>query len=230
MSRNFEEEYRELAQNETPDLWDRIEAGLHEKTPVVKMPSKTDGNKIIKLMLRYAPVAAAVVLVCVLIPVFMRLNPTKESADSAKPERVAYDAQWDKNGSDNAMKGEAFEDGMAVADSETAHYAESTDNTESTAGAESTEDAEMNYADGAEGGDFIYKCFLGTGVLYVEEVIEESMVKASYTDDVSGENKAIYVKDTEGKLLVNISYEVELFDSGEVYLGENIHMVKIRNN
>lgn len=224
MSRNFEEEYRELVKNETPDLWDRIEAGLHEKTPVVKMPSKTDGNKIIKLMLRYAPVAAAVVLVCVLIPVFMRFNPAKKSADSAKPERAAYDAEWDKNGSDNAMKGEAFEDGMAVTDSDTAHYAESADNVESTV------DAEMNYADGAEGGDLINECFLGTGVLHVEEVIEEAIVKASYTDDASGESKTIYVKDTEGKLLVNMSYEVELFDSEEVYLGENIHMVKIRNN
>ena len=32
MSKDFEKEYIELAQNEIPDLWDRIEAGLTEKS------------------------------------------------------------------------------------------------------------------------------------------------------------------------------------------------------
>ena len=41
MSKNFEQAYKELAQKETPDLWDRIEAGLTEKSA----PKKTDISK-----------------------------------------------------------------------------------------------------------------------------------------------------------------------------------------
>ena len=32
MSKNLEEEYKKLALDEAPDLWDRIEAGLSEKS------------------------------------------------------------------------------------------------------------------------------------------------------------------------------------------------------
>ncbi|MDE6204293.1 MAG: hypothetical protein K2G19_12555, partial [Lachnospiraceae bacterium] len=35
MSKNFEQAYKELAQNEMPDLWDRIEAGLKDKSAPV---------------------------------------------------------------------------------------------------------------------------------------------------------------------------------------------------
>ena len=36
MNKNFEQAYKELAQNEVPDLWDRIEAGLKEKSAPAK--------------------------------------------------------------------------------------------------------------------------------------------------------------------------------------------------
>ena len=34
MSKRLEEEYRQMVENEVPDLWSRIESGLREKTPV----------------------------------------------------------------------------------------------------------------------------------------------------------------------------------------------------
>lgn len=43
MSKNFEEEYKALANNDLPDLWDRIEAGLSSKT-IISQSSEVQGT------------------------------------------------------------------------------------------------------------------------------------------------------------------------------------------
>lgn len=98
MSKDFEKAYRELAESEIPDLWDRIEAGLESKTTpeqtkesgTGKSGEETEGNRAernqtagkeiaapdenrrrkIKAMhiSRYSGIAAAVVCVAVIIP------------------------------------------------------------------------------------------------------------------------------------------------------------------
>lgn len=78
MKKDFEQAYREQAQNEAPDLWDRIEAGLSEKsTPVLPKEQTETGetarkqNKIAALLpyRKYVTVAAALLCIAILIPV-----------------------------------------------------------------------------------------------------------------------------------------------------------------
>lgn len=78
MKKDFEQAYRELAQNEAPDLWDRIEAGLSDKsTPVLPKEQTETGettrkqNKIAALLSyrKYVTVAAALLCIAILIPI-----------------------------------------------------------------------------------------------------------------------------------------------------------------
>lgn len=78
MKKDFEQAYRELAQKEAPDLWDRIEAGLSEKsTPVLQKEQTETGettrkqNKTASLLSyrKYVTVAAALLCIAILIPV-----------------------------------------------------------------------------------------------------------------------------------------------------------------
>ncbi len=88
MSKVFEQAYKEFAQADIPDLWDRIEAGLSEKsTPAalhidenkeviqketVNVVSEKNevrkNNKVLLVMRKYSAVAAAIVCVAILIP------------------------------------------------------------------------------------------------------------------------------------------------------------------
>lgn len=48
MSKDFEKAYRKLAQSECPDLWDRIEAGLIEKSAPGKQEAETDFQVLVQ--------------------------------------------------------------------------------------------------------------------------------------------------------------------------------------
>lgn len=67
MSKDFEQAYRELAQNEIPDLWDRIEAGIQEKSTPEKEISK---HKTVKrrYFKWYTTTAAAVACAVLIVP------------------------------------------------------------------------------------------------------------------------------------------------------------------
>ncbi|MGN0377256.1 MAG: hypothetical protein ACI4ED_06440 [Suilimivivens sp.] len=106
MNRDFETAYKELAENEVPDLWDRIEAGLSEKSAPVNRKAESgkntvsdiakagSGEKIIlvrgrsrtELFIRkYATLAAAVVCLIILIPtaIVLRQASGKSLSESA---------------------------------------------------------------------------------------------------------------------------------------------------
>ncbi len=79
MERDFELEYRELKQNETPDLWNRIEAGLSEKK-IAAVPLETESKRIdieryvVKKQTpwkRWGLLAAACLCVVLLFPAMM---------------------------------------------------------------------------------------------------------------------------------------------------------------
>lgn len=118
MSKNFAEEYKALANEELPDLWNRIEAGLTPKTtalaeeaediqdikqketePVIK-PEK---GKVISFLLRYRTVVAAALCVVVILPAAIlmgRINRSKSSpefaSDTAAPaDNAATTEMWD---------------------------------------------------------------------------------------------------------------------------------------
>lgn len=204
MSKDFEKEYRELTKNETPDLWNRIEAGLHEKNVPVQETAQKKNNNIINIVLRFAPMAAAVVLVALLIPVFTRMT-----GNSAKDGRIAEP--------DTSFYNDAAEEAEYVNDMDM----NMSPQTEST--------------DSVTGGDFAWEKAEGDGspneVVFLgiraEEQIDETLWKCVVTDTEEDEEKVIYVKDSEHKLLQNMIYEVELVMSTEVYQGENVYTIVI---
>lgn len=93
MSKDFEQAYKELANRETPDLWDRIEAGLSEKSAPEKREEHHPKEKKKIYFRKYAGMAAAVLCVVLILPaaVFLRQQGQKSSnyemaADSSAPE------------------------------------------------------------------------------------------------------------------------------------------------
>lgn len=77
MSKDFEQAYKELAQNEIPDLWDRIEAGLREKSTPEKANGKFRKAKKAYWM-PYAKAAAAVLCVALTIPAAILLGQSEK--------------------------------------------------------------------------------------------------------------------------------------------------------
>lgn len=92
MSKDFEKEYIKLAESEIPDLWNRIEAGLTEKSTHTAESAPEQGNKIthnIEWIRRYAGLAAAVLCIALIVPAWMLFHPTagkSSSADTSAPE------------------------------------------------------------------------------------------------------------------------------------------------
>lgn len=120
MSKNFAEEYKALANEELPDLWNRIEAGLTPKTtalaegsediqdirqtPKETQPAKKpEKGKVISVLFRYRTVVAAALCVVVILPAAIlmgRINRSKSSpelaADMAAPmDNAATTEMWD---------------------------------------------------------------------------------------------------------------------------------------
>ncbi len=119
MSKNFEEEYKALAENDLPDLWNRIEAGLTPRSTVSesgeadritrkqeqiidKPEGRADHNKVIQFFLRYKTVAAAAICVIIILPAVLvlgNLNSGKskttelceEAMDAAAPMEEGLD-------------------------------------------------------------------------------------------------------------------------------------------
>lgn len=81
MSKNFEEEYKALADQELPDLWDRIVEGLAPRsTP--KEPVKKS-TKIVQFVRRYKGSLAAVVCVLLILPAAILISRNTKKSDAA---------------------------------------------------------------------------------------------------------------------------------------------------
>lgn len=106
MERDFEREFRELKQNEIPDLWNRIEAGLSEKNDFVKEDTKKPFA-----WRKWGTLIAACVCVVIILPAFSLL---------------IRDKSYSGSGSDTAANtAEATaEDNAAAMDTATAENAE----------------------------------------------------------------------------------------------------------
>lgn len=120
MSKDFEKSYKELAENEAPDLWDRIEAGLlpgsstQTKTaaethgaPVEETEAETAAEsavfpaagkkkekkkEFLFRLRKYSAMAAAVICVIMILPIFFRMNRASgyyESDSSAEADITA---------------------------------------------------------------------------------------------------------------------------------------------
>lgn len=79
MNKNLEIEYKAQMQNDVPDLWDRIEAGLEEKTPATKNEKVYTYNKRKKLYTLGGGVLAAGLCLAVGLPIFFGAGNSSKS-------------------------------------------------------------------------------------------------------------------------------------------------------
>lgn len=99
--KKLDEEYKKACAEETPDLWNRIEAGLPQKT---EQTAKADTElakeqaraaaapqtqaAIRKVWMRYGAFVAAAVMVLVTVPGLLRMTQVKNTAENAAPMSV----------------------------------------------------------------------------------------------------------------------------------------------
>lgn len=167
MERDFELEYRELKQNETPDLWNRIEAGLSEKKiAAVALENESKSIDIERFVMkkqtpwkRWGLLAAACLCVVIIFPAVMigltgsyKSNSSSSGhADSAastdlmesstSTDAAAEAAEAFDTASDNA----ALEEGKAETE-----YTESTTDDAGSSMAGGSETAAMDGAEASE--------------------------------------------------------------------------------
>lgn len=88
--KKLDEEYKKACAEETPDLWNRIEAGLPQKT---EQTAKTGNGALTqaairKVWMRYGAFVAAAVMVLVTVPGLLRMTQAKNTAENAAPMSV----------------------------------------------------------------------------------------------------------------------------------------------
>ena len=122
MKKDFEKAYKELAETEVPDLWDRIEADLSEKSAPAETKAEKNKKtapvnkktKIAVFMRKYSALAAAIGCAIILIPTMtvMKKSDSKFMSESAYDEKaVAEEA-----GAASMMTEEASVETEAVAE------------------------------------------------------------------------------------------------------------------
>ena len=108
MSKNLEEEYKKLALDEAPDLWDRIEAGLSEKSTSEedkkrkqRMTEEGGVNKrkgALVFFRKYGGAVAAMLCVAIMIPAVIMLGRTGSQFSSTErmAETTAEEAAYEE--------------------------------------------------------------------------------------------------------------------------------------
>ena len=109
--KNLEDEYKRFNQEETPDLWNRIEAGLTDKKAKPKKNIFT---------FKYASVCAAAVLLALLLPslYFMGLRGRNQAADTAPQNNMMPDDNRMPYAAGGSMNGAAAEDNDFLCEAE----------------------------------------------------------------------------------------------------------------
>ena len=88
--KKLDEEYKKACAEETLDLWNRIEAGLPQKT---EQTAKAGNGALTqaairKVWMRYGAFVAAAVMVLVTVPGILRMTQAKSTAENAAPMSV----------------------------------------------------------------------------------------------------------------------------------------------
>ena len=126
MKKDFETAYKELANTEVPDLWDRIEAGLSEKSAPAETKAEKNKKtapvnkktKIAVFMRKYSALAAAIVCAIILIPtmIVMKKSDSKFMSESAaEPAFTTESAYYDEAVAEEAEESKV-ESSMAAAE------------------------------------------------------------------------------------------------------------------
>lgn len=110
MNKDFEKAYKELAKIEVPDLWDRIEAGLTEKSApgegsvtIDKSNEKERINaektskkpQVILFVKRYSSLAAAVLCAVIIVPALIIMKQAGISKSSSSGSAAAAEEAFD---------------------------------------------------------------------------------------------------------------------------------------
>lgn len=231
MERDFEQEFRQLKQNEAPDLWNRIEAALPEKK-IAAIP--LEENKPIPVE-RYVPkkrmswrnigiIIAACLCVVILLPVMLiRFSGSASgSSDTSSAAGESGAAQWE---SSSETAEEVTED-AASADTEGVAGAEiSTEAAASESAAEGT-DGEMK-ADGA-GAEEMEGSSADNGEMAAQsvpdledgEILEDVVVEILHVD--LSEKEVFYealVVQEDSRQLLEAGMEISIFCNAESVYG-----------
>lgn len=99
MSKSFEQAYKELSQNEAPDLWNRIEAGLTDKSTSehTGKEKKPKGKRALLFIRRHSGTMAAVICAAIIIPAFIYMSQSGKKSFQGNSTAMyeaagAYDA------------------------------------------------------------------------------------------------------------------------------------------
>ena len=159
MNKDFEQAYRELAQSEIPDLWDRIEAGLSEKSTPEKEQEKKQEKKRIYFG-RYAGMAAAVLCAALIVPAVLFVGQregkggyTTEMNAACAPED-AGESGWEEALSeeegDRFVESAADTDAMQDSTAGAMEYAADLEQSKESSRQSNKEKTEMESADESE--------------------------------------------------------------------------------
>lgn len=135
MERDFEQEFRQMKQDEIPDLWNRIEAGLFEKTDAVASSGeersiqhnteidREETDRIVPMhknaWKKWATLAAAVVCLLLVLPAIsltrrnFSQSESSKMADSYVSEEMPYEEEAP---CEEAAASSAAEEGIAMED------------------------------------------------------------------------------------------------------------------
>ena len=209
MSKDFEQAYRELAESEIPDLWDRIEAGLESRSTSEEIgiaediPQKKLRKRKIKLLLKgYSGIAAAVVCVAVVIPAAVLLfrigsgsvgNGSSGAADTTEGIDLAAAPQEEE------MAFDVEEAGQEAAPEEALRESESKVAEESGMGTVTEMAEEMDAGGMAEAADEDQSADAGAGSIEQKQDSDQESAKKEYAlvesapeaDDISSGDFAV---------------------------------------
>ena len=83
--KKLDEEYKKACAEETPDLWNRIEAGLPQKT---EQTAKSGNGALTQAAIRKVWIRYGAFVALVTVPGFLRMTQAKNTAENAAPMSV----------------------------------------------------------------------------------------------------------------------------------------------
>lgn len=225
MERDFEQEFRELKQNEIPDLWNRIEAGLSEKKNtnmtsvsenVAALDNRARDTKKIFTWRKWGTLIAAGVCVVIILPAFSLLIRNKSYSGSGmdnSASTTAYESSFD-TAMEESAESEFCADDMAAAEEVVAE-----DGMADSAEAESTEGMAGNAAS-ADAGQANVTNEAAAGAS-ADAAAENAQIKENGEVETSRkeEEKAVWDDLTDGQILEEAVIQIQ---KAEV-AGEEVH-------
>jgi len=226
MERDFEQEFRELKQNEIPDLWNRIEAGLSEKNDSQKGTIKKRS-----VWGKWGMLIAACACAVMVLPAVSLLIRNKSYSGSASDLAADYVTE---EISDDMTMAEGTESGSAE-DDMTAAVTEAI--AEDAAAEEIAEDAAPGDTDGMAAGAAAaadaggYEAAAGASAdmaaapeekeseALADATVENSQIQKSDEAQISGTETAVWGEAPDGQILEEVVVQIQ---KAETVDGESI--------